>query len=118
VPYSLCGRLGRCHGTGAVYPLDLGHICPRIAAARGKSVANPWDPQDAIMAMSFLLADNGASAGGYTADFNAAARYYAGWNGPNTTAGRTYASQVMAKVTSYSKTSTFWLTIRPAFAKG
>jgi hypothetical protein len=70
----------------------------RVGAANGESVANPWDPKDAIMAMSFLLADNGASAGGYTAEFNAAARYYAGWGGANTGAGRTYASQVMNTV--------------------
>src|SRR5262249_45361497 len=71
---------------------------PRVKSARGGSVPNPWDPQDAIMAMSFLLSDNGASAGGYTAQFNAAARYYAGWSGPSTAAGRSYANQVMAKV--------------------
>ena len=51
------------------------------------------------MAMSYLLADNGAS-GGYTAQYNAAARYYAGWNGPNAGAGQSSASQVMAKVAS------------------
>jgi membrane-bound lytic murein transglycosylase B len=97
-PIASVGGWGGAMGPAQFIPSTWALYAGRIAAARGKSVANPWDPQDAIMAMSFLLADNGASAGGYTANFNAAARYYAGWNGPNTTAGRGYASQVMAKV--------------------
>jgi membrane-bound lytic murein transglycosylase B len=79
----------------------------KIAAARGKAVANPWDAQDAIMAMSFLLADNGAGVGGYTAEYNAAARYYAGWSGPSTSAGQAYGAQVMAKVSSIQQNIDF-----------
>lgn len=97
-PIASVGGWGGAMGPAQFIPSTWAIYAARIAAARSKSVANPWDPQDAIMAMSFLLSDNGASAGGYTANFNAAARYYAGWNGPNTTAGKNYASQVMAKV--------------------
>jgi hypothetical protein len=57
--------------------------------------------------MSYLLSDNGANAGGYTASYNAAARYYAGWNGPNTSAGKSYASQVMARVASIQQNVDF-----------
>lgn len=97
-PIASVGGWGGAMGPAQFIPSTWAIYASRIAAARGKAVANPWDPQDAIMAMSFLLSDNGASAGGYTANFNAAARYYAGWNGPNTSAGKNYASQVMARV--------------------
>jgi len=39
---------------------------------------NPWNPEHAIMGTALLLRDNGAVAGGYTAERNAACRYYSG----------------------------------------
>jgi len=69
-----------------------------VARASGVSLANPWNALHAITAMAYLLSDNGASVGGYSANFAAAARYYAGWNGPSTGPGRAYANQVMARV--------------------
>ena len=97
-PIASVGGWGGAMGPAQFIPSTWAIYADRIAAGLGKSVASPWSAPDAIMAMSFLLADNGASAGGYTANFNAAARYYAGWNGPNTTAGKNYAAQVMSKV--------------------
>ncbi len=97
-PIASVGGWGGAMGPAQFIPSTWAIYAARVAAGSGKAVASPWNAQDAIMAMSFLLADNGAGAGGYTANFNAAARYYAGWNGPNTAAGRTYATQVMAKV--------------------
>lgn len=99
-PIQSAGGWGGAMGPAQFIPSTWRLYADRVARASGEAVANPWDPKDAIMAMSFLLADNGASAGGYTAEFNAAARYYAGWGGANTRSGRTYASQVMAKVAS------------------
>ena len=72
----------------------------RVAQANGVETADPWNPKDAIMATLFLLAYNGATVGGYSAQFTAAARYYAGWAGASSSAGRTYANQVMTKVAS------------------
>jgi peptidoglycan hydrolase CwlO-like protein len=97
-PIASAGGWGGAMGPAQFIPSTWVLYAARVGAANGESVANPWDPKDAIMAMSFLLADNGASAGGYTAEYNAAARYYAGWGGANTGAGRTYASQVMNTV--------------------
>ena len=97
-PIASAGGWGGAMGPAQFIPSTWNLYADRVAAGSGKSVANPWDPKDAIMAMAFLLADNGASAGGYTAEYNAAARYYAGWNGPNIGSGRTYASQVMSTV--------------------
>ena len=97
-PIASAGGWGGAMGPAQFIPSTWVLYAARVGAANGESVANPWDPKDAIMAMSFLLADNGASAGGYTAEYNAAARYYAGWGGANTGAGRTYANQVMNTV--------------------
>lgn len=46
----------------------------RVAKAEGKTVANPWNARDAIMASAFLHKDNGAASD----ERNAACRYYSG----------------------------------------
>ena len=97
-PIASAGGWGGAMGPAQFIPSTWVLYAGRVARGNGEAIANPWDPRDAIMAMSFLLADNGASVGGYTAEYNAAARYYAGWNGPKTTAGRNYANQVMNTV--------------------
>lgn len=68
----------------------------RIASTLGKSYADPWSPQDAFMASGMYLADLGASSDSYTAQKNAACRYYSGksCSGSNTF----YGTQVMSKV--------------------
>jgi hypothetical protein len=58
---------------------------------------NPWNPEHAIMATALLLRDNGAGAGGYTAERTAALKYYAGgnWSAPH---NAFYGNQVMNHV--------------------
>lgn len=102
-PIASAGGWGGAMGPAQFIPSTWKLYAARVAEAVGISVANPWDPRDAITAMSFLLADNGARTGGYTAESNAAARYYAGWGGANTRAGRSYANQVMALAESIQK---------------
>lgn len=51
----------------------------RVASSLGfVGLANPWNPRDAFMASAIYLSDLGASKGGYTAQSNAACRYYSG----------------------------------------
>lgn len=50
----------------------------RIASALGTSIANPWAPKDAITASAIYLGDLGANSQTYTAERNAACRYYSG----------------------------------------
>lgn len=50
----------------------------RIASAIGSTVANPWAPKDAITASAIYLGDLGANIQNYTAERNAACRYYSG----------------------------------------
>jgi len=97
-PIPSAGGWGGAMGPAQFIPSTWKLYAARVASANGKGIANPWDPKDAITAMAFLLEDNGAAAGGYSAEHRAAAKYYAGaaW----ATAGTTYANQVMARVSS------------------
>lgn len=89
---------GGAMGPAQFIPSTWALYAARVAAANGESVANPWDPKDAITAMSVYLAGLGAGAGTFTAEHTAAAKYYAG--GSWATAGQAYGNQVMAKVSS------------------
>ena len=62
----------------------------------GKKIPNPWEPKDAITATALFVSDLGASRGGYSAEREAALRYYAGgnWSLPK---NAFYGDQVMAK---------------------
>lgn len=65
----------------------------------GADEANPWNPQHAIMATAIYMKDLGAGAGGYTAERNAACKYY---SGSSCQPGRKpanvfYGDQVLAK---------------------
>ena len=93
-PIRSAGGWGGAMGPAQFIASTWALYAPRVASARGVAVANPWDPQDAITAMSIYLGGLGAGAGGYTAERTAAAKYYAG--GAWATAGRGYANSVMA----------------------
>jgi hypothetical protein len=63
------------------------------------SAVNPWNPEHAILATAIYMADLGAANGGYSAERNAACRYY---SGSACTPGRVpsnvfYGDQVMNK---------------------
>lgn len=71
----------------------------RLANALGKMEPDPWNPQDAFMASSAFLGDLGASAQTYTAERNAACRYYGGGSGCTATTAA-YGNSVMTKAAS------------------
>jgi peptidoglycan hydrolase CwlO-like protein len=105
-PIASAGGYGGAMGPGQFIASTWVGIASRVATARGKAVASPWDPQDAITAMSIFLGDKGALGGSYSAEHTAAAKYYAGgnWAGRQ---GQTYANQVMAKVASIQQNIDF-----------
>ena len=74
------GGYGGAMGPTQFIPSTWNSFQTRIASALGKSIADPWNPEDAIMASSIYLADLGASVGGFTAERTAALKYYAGGN--------------------------------------
>lgn len=68
--------------------------------------ANPWNPRDAFMATAIYMKDLGAGSGSYTAEKNAACKYYSGSSCSSTRkpANMFYGDQVMAKATSIQET--------------
>ncbi len=72
------GGYGGAMGPSQFIPSTWNMLKTRIASAVGKSVANPWIPGDAFMASAIYLTDLGAGAQSYTAERNAACRYYSG----------------------------------------
>lgn len=76
----------------------------RIAKALGITTPNPWNPEHAFMASSMYLTDLGASSGSYTAERNAACRYYSGKICTSGNINVTYGNQVMAKAETIQRT--------------
>lgn len=71
------GGWGGAMGPSQFIPSTWEVVQARVAAAVGKSAANPWLPQDAIMATAIYLKDRGGM-GGEANERNAACRYYSG----------------------------------------
>lgn len=69
----------------------------RIEGITGSSVADPWNPRDAITATALYLEDLGAVTGDEASERNAACKYYSGRScasGP----GASYGNSVMRKI--------------------
>jgi membrane-bound lytic murein transglycosylase B len=90
------GGWGGAMGPSQFIPTTWDLYKSRIASAVGKSIPNPWDPQDAFMASAIYLADLGANKGGYTAERTAALKYYAG-NNWQKASNAFYGNEVMVK---------------------
>ena len=71
-----------------------------VASMLGKGQVDPWNPEDAFMAASIYLRDLGASVGGYTAERNAACRYFSGSKCSASSFVANYGNSVTAKATS------------------
>lgn len=74
------GGWGGAMGPSQFIPSTWELYASRIASAVGVSVASPWNAQHAVMATALFVADLGADEGGYSAEREAALRYYAGGN--------------------------------------
>ena len=96
-PYYGCGG---AMGPAQFMPTTWQLYKSSIASRTGHNPPNPWDAEDAFMAAALLLRDNGASAGGYTAERRAALRYLAGgnWQKPSYAF---YGDDVMALAEKY-----------------
>lgn len=92
---------GGAMGPSQFIPSTWQILKTRIAAALGVKAADPWNPKDAFMASSIYLTDLGAGAQTYTAERNAACRYYSGRScDTKKPANSFYGDQVMAKAKS------------------
>ena len=72
------GGWGGAMGPSQFIPATWESYDQRIEAALGVSVANPWNPAHAITATALYVADLGAGAETYTAEREAACKYYSG----------------------------------------
>ncbi len=72
----------------------------RIAKAIGASFADPWNPEHAFMASAIYLSDLGAVSGSYTAERNAACKYYSGKSCGLVKGNTTYGNQVVERAKS------------------
>ncbi len=93
------GGYGGAMGPSQFIPSTWKGYKTRIADALGKTVPNPWDPKDAFMASAIYLKDLGAATGGFSAEREAALRYYAGGNW-YLAKNAFYGRQVMEKATN------------------
>ena len=77
----------------------------RIASALNFSgMANPWNPEHAFMASAIYLTDLGAGKGGYTAQSNAACRYYSGSSCSKSSLIKSYGTSVMSLASTIQST--------------
>ena len=72
------GGWGGAMGPSQFIPPTWNGYKARIAVALGKCAVSPWNAEDAIMATALYLQDRGAAGGSYTAERNAACKYYSG----------------------------------------
>jgi peptidoglycan hydrolase CwlO-like protein len=91
---------GGAMGPSQFIPSTWQLYIPRLQQAFGV-YPNPWNPEHAITASGFLLKDLGAAAGGYSAEFEAAGRYYAGGNWQ--IYGKGYATSVLSYAADMQK---------------
>lgn len=77
---------------------------PRLKTALGVPATNPWNAGHAIMATGLYLLDAGAAPQTFTAERNAACRYFSGSACPGTGGWiDNYASSVVAKANAFAK---------------
>lgn len=86
------GGWGGAMGPAQFIPTTWVAYAPRVAAALGKSTANPWIARDAIMASSMLHRDNGAAVN----EREAACKYYSGRGCATSAAIASYGNSVVA----------------------
>jgi membrane-bound lytic murein transglycosylase B len=94
------GYCGGAMGPAQFMPTTWILYKSKISELTGSYPPNPWEPKDAFVASALLLKDNGAAAGGYTAERRAALKYLAGsnWNKPSYAF---YGDDVMDLATKY-----------------
>lgn len=95
---------GGAMGPTQFIPSTWNIVAGKVASAMNKETPDPWNAADAIMASAYLLQGNGAAAGGYTAERNAACRYYSGRVCSTANHIAAYGNQVMSRAANIQTT--------------
>jgi len=72
------GGWGGAMGPSQFIPVTWESYENKVAAATGASIANPWNPRHAVFATALYVQNLGANAQTYTAEREAACKYYSG----------------------------------------
>ncbi len=99
-PIAGAGGYGGAMGPAQFIASTWKSIEKRIASARGVSLANPWNAEDAIMASAIYLSDLGGSGTSSSSQIRAACKYY-GSGGSTCSYGRSVMSlklKIQAKI--------------------
>lgn len=102
-PIPSAGGYGGAMGPAQFIPSTWMLFKDRIASALNIANPNPWNPEHAFMASSMFLTDLGAKAGSYTAERNAACKYYSG-RSCSGNVNTSYGNQVMLKADNIQRT--------------
>lgn len=106
--YSTSRGYGGAMGPSQFIPSTWKIFEPRIESGLGVSQANPWDPKHAIMATALYMKDLGAAAGTYTAERNAACKYYSGRScDSRSPTNYTYGNSVISKAETFQENIDF-----------
>lgn len=106
--YSTSRGYGGAMGPSQFIPSTWQVFVPKLKAALGVVTPNPWDPRDAVMATAIYMADLGAGAQTYTAERNAACKYYSGRSCDNRKPANTsYGNSVVAKADAFQQNIDF-----------
>lgn len=106
-PVSSSLGYGGAMGPAQFIPSTWNLMVSKIAIATGKTVPDPWSPDDAIMASAIFLADLGANSQDYTSERTAACKYYSGKNcytNGRANVGLSYGNKVMERATNIQLT--------------
>lgn len=97
----IAGGYGGAMGPSQFIPSTWNVIKTRVGKALGVNNPDPWNPRDAFMASAIYLMDLGADKQTYSAERNAACRYYSGRVcDSKKPINYTYGNSVMSKVES------------------
>jgi len=94
---------GGAMGPSQFIPSTWNMIKGRVATLLGIKTPDPWYPRDAFMASAIYLTDLGAGAQTYTAERNAACKYYSGSSCGLVKGNTTYGDSVWAKAVNIQK---------------
>jgi peptidoglycan hydrolase CwlO-like protein len=93
---------GGAMGPSQFIPSTWQGFANRLSKALDVSLPNPWNPKHAIMATTMYLSDLGAGLATYTAERNAACKYYSGRACDNKTPRNyTYGDSVILKAEKF-----------------
>jgi peptidoglycan hydrolase CwlO-like protein len=106
--YTSSRGYGGAMGPSQFIPSTWKMFEPRLAVALGVGQPNPWYAKDAVMATALYMADLGAAGGAYTAERNAACKYYSGRAcDSRSPVNYTYGNSVVAKATTFQQNIDF-----------